>query len=125
MCCTCHQVFACIPHDLACVQLVTCKLLAPATTVVSALTSRHKWGGILLGIWELGICCSNGQLGSCLMWICTMQEVSAAADHSYSIARTHSSNPSPAHAYLIDEDAQADPLSGKLLRSRRLVGKDG
>lgn len=55
----------------------------------------------------------------------TYQEVSAGADHSYSIARNHSSNPPPAHAFHIDEDTSADPLSGKLLRSRRLIGKDG
>lgn len=53
------------------------------------------------------------------------QEISAGADHSYSIARNHSSNPPPAHAFCIDEDTSADPLSGKLLRSRRLIGKDG
>lgn len=55
----------------------------------------------------------------------TYQEISAGADHSYSIARNHSSNPPPAHAFCIDEDTSADPLSGKLLRSRRLIGKDG
>ncbi len=54
-----------------------------------------------------------------------MQEVSAAADHSYSIACKHSSNPPPVHAFRIDEDTSADLLSGKLLRSRRLVGKEG
>ncbi|KAL0019097.1 hypothetical protein WJX77_003369 [Trebouxia sp. C0004] len=54
----------------------------------------------------------------------TYQEVSAAVDHPYSIARSHSSNPPPAHAFCV-EDTSADPLSGKLLRSRRLVGKDG
>jgi len=54
-----------------------------------------------------------------------MQELSAAADHPYSIARNHSSNPPPAHAFCIDDDTSADPLNGKLLRSRRLIGKDG
>jgi len=60
-----------------------------------------------------------------LKWAFALQEVSAAANHPYSIARNHSSNPPPAHALCIDEDTSADPLSGKLLRSRRLAGKDG
>ncbi len=56
---TCHQLFACIPHDLACVQLAICKLVASAKIAVRALTSSHKRGGILLEAWRLGIGCSN------------------------------------------------------------------
>jgi len=58
-CLGCHELFACIQHEIVCVQLVTCKLAASATTLVRALTSIHKRGGILLEAWHLGICCSN------------------------------------------------------------------